>query len=253
MARQRRHKTRRRRRGRFRGLYSLLSVLLVAAAVIGASVVFFRVNEVTVEGNSRYTDQEVVEASGIRTGDNLVGLSKSEIAGKIRTGLPYVESVSVHRKFPDGVELTVRERLAVASVTSSSGRWLISSQGKLLEQHSGQRVVEIRGFGAISPYAGGSLQVREEDSATLSYVLELLTALEKRELLSKCTVLDCTSDTYLTLNYDIYVLKLPRGCDYDYKLRLLLNALGHENMPQGVPGTFDFTIDEKSVNFRPQH
>ena len=252
MARQRRHKTRRRRRGRFRGLYSFLSVLLVAVAVIAACVVFFRVNEVTVEGNVRYTVQEVVEASGIQTGDNLVSLSKSEIASRIRTKLPYVESVSIHRKFPDGVELTVRERSAVASVTSSSGRWLISSQGKLLEKQSDQQVVEIYGFGAVSPYAGGTLQVREKEMATLSYALELLTALENRELLSLCTTLDCSADTYLVLKYDIYVLKLPRGCDYDYKLRMLINALGHENMPQGVPGTFDFTIDEKSVNFTPE-
>ena len=51
MARQRRHSTRRRRRGRFSGLYRLLSILAVAAAIAVACVVFFRINEVTVAGN----------------------------------------------------------------------------------------------------------------------------------------------------------------------------------------------------------
>lgn len=250
MARQRRHKSRGKRRGRLRGLYQFLTVLLAAAAVIVACVVFFRVNEVEVEGNGRYTAEEVVEASGIKTGDNLVGLSKSQVASRIRTRLPYVEAVTVRRKFPDGVELTVRERSAAASVPSGSGRWLISSQGKLLEQDRGQQVVEISGLGALSPYAGGTMQVREDKTATLTYTLELLTALENRDLLRDCTRLDCTSDLYMVLYYDIYKLKLPRGCDYDYKLRMLLDALSHEKLPQGVPGTFDFTVKEDSVFFQ---
>ena len=58
MAQERRHKSRsRRRRGRFGFFYKLLSVLLVAAALTTACVVFFRVNNITVIGNSRYTVQ----------------------------------------------------------------------------------------------------------------------------------------------------------------------------------------------------
>ena len=251
MARQRSHKVRRRRRGRFRGLYQLFTLLLAVAAIIAACVVFFRVNEVTVKGNIRYTSEEVVEASGIREGDNLVAMSKGQVASLIRTRLPYVESVSIRRRFPDGVELTVKERAAVASVSSSTGRWLISSQGKLLEQQKNQQVLEINGLGALSPYAGGTLQVREGKQATRDYVLQLLTALENRELLRRCTRLDCSSDLYLTLQFDIYRLKLPRGGDYDYLLRLLLNALDSEKMPQGVPGVFDFTVKDGEVYFRP--
>ena len=37
-----------------------LAVLAVAVALVVACVVFFRVNEVTVAGNVRYTAQEIV-------------------------------------------------------------------------------------------------------------------------------------------------------------------------------------------------
>lgn len=250
MARQRKHRTYRRRRGRFRGLYRLLSILLVAAAVVAACLVFFRVNTVTVEGGVRYTAEEIVAASGIRTGDNLVALSKSQVAEKIRTELPYVESVSIRRKLPDGVVLTVKERSAAASVSGSGSHWLISSQGKLLEQENGQDVVMVMGLQALSPYAGGTVMVAEKDEATLSYVLEILTALESREMLPLCTELDCTSDVSITLKYGIYELKMPRGGDYDYMLRLLRSALESEKMPQGVPGVFDFTVKDGEVYFR---
>ena len=250
MARQRSHRTRRRRRGRFRGLYQLLTILLVAAAVLVACLVFFRVNGVSVEGNSRYTADEVVAASGIQNGDSLVAMSKSQIASQIRTGLPYVESVAIQRKYPDLVVLTVKERSAAASVSGGGRRWLISSQGKLLEEATDQAVVEIIGLDAVSPYAGDNMQVAEEDAATLGYVLDLLTVLERRELLGQCTTLDCGSNVSMTLRYGIYELKLPRDGDYDYLIRLLLAALADERMPQDVPGTFDFTVKEHEVFFR---
>ena len=68
MARQRRHSRPSRRRGRFGGLYKALSVLMITAAIIVACVVFFRVNAIQVEGNVRYTPEEIIDASGIEWG-----------------------------------------------------------------------------------------------------------------------------------------------------------------------------------------
>lgn len=248
---QRRHRSRRRRRGQFGGLYRFLAVIAVLAAVIAACVIFFRINHVSVQGNTRYTAEEIVQASGLKTGDNLVAISKGQIASAIRTQLPYVESVSIYRKLPDGVEITVRERVAVASLDSGSGRWLISSQGKLLEPAEDHPVITIRGLKAQSPYAGGNVEVKEEDANTLDHVLALLTALEEKEMISDCDELDCSPNTYLTLTWKIYTLKFPRGGDYPYMLRLVEAALNHEDMPKNLPGTFDLTVREDGVHFKP--
>ena len=250
MAAQRRRRSRHRRRGRFGGLYRFLAVLAVVAAVVAACVIFFRINGVTVQGNSRYTAEEIVAASGIKNGDNLIALSKGKIASAIRTQLPYVESGSIYRRLPDTVELTVRERVAVASVDSSSGRWLISSQGKVLEQAVDHPVITIVGMDAQNPYAGGNLTVAEEDENTLEHILSLLTALEEKGMLAGCDVLDCTPAAYMTLTWDIYTIKFPRGGDYPYMLRLIDAALAHENMPENEPGTFDLTVDDNAVHFK---
>ncbi len=250
MAAQRRRHSRRRRRGQFSGLYRFFAVLAVIAAVVAACVIFFRVNTVTVIGNSRYTVQEVVEASGIVAGDNLVALSKGQIASTIRTKLPYVESVSIRRVLPDGVEITVGERVAVASVNSSDGRWLISSQGKLLEKAADHKVVTVVGLTAQAPYAGNTMEVPEEQSNTLDHVLTLLSALEERDMLADCNTLDCTPTSYMTLTWDIYTIKFPRGGDYPYMLRLIDMALEHEKMPQNEPGTFDLTVEDNAVHFK---
>ena len=253
MARQRRHARYRRRRGRFSGLYKVLSVLLAAAAVVLACVVFFRVNSVEVSGNVRYTAEEIIEASGIMTGDNLVTLSRSRVSAAICTKLPYVENVSVKKVLPDGVVLRVSERVAAASVESAEGRWLISAQGKLLEKDNGAaKSVTIRGLTAVGPYPGGMIQVAGEEETTLGYVTELLTQLESHGWLELCTSLDCSAVTSMTLDYGIYQVKLPRGGDYNYFLSLTESALASGVIPDGVGGSLDLTVTEGKVYFRPR-
>ena len=252
MARQRRHTRSRRRRGRFSGLYKVLSVLLAAAAVVLACVVFFRVNNLEVSGNVRYTAQEIIEASGIKTGDNLVTLSRSRVSAAICTKLPYVENVTIKKVLPDGVVLRVSERVAAASVESAEGRWLISAQGKLLEKDdSGTKSVTINGLTAVGPYPGGMLQVTEEEETTLSYVTQLLTQLETHGWLGQCTALDCSAATSMMLEYGIYRVKLPRGGDYNYCLSLTESALDSGKIPEGVGGLLDLTVVEGKVYFRP--
>ena len=251
MARQRKHSRPSHRRGRFGGLYKVLSALLIAGAVVVACVVFFRVNAVEVTGNVRYTVQEVVDASGVKTGDNLITLSRSRISTSIRAQLPYVESVSIHRAYPDKLVIRVTERVASASVDSAEGRWLISSQGKLLEKDNGSvKTVQIDGLTAVSPFAGGMLQVAEGEQATLGYVKELLAAVENYGMLEQSTRIECGSATSMTLYYGIYRIKLPRGGDYSYYLSLTQAALDSGKLPEGVPGTLDLTITEGKVNFK---
>ena len=256
MARQRRHSRPSRRRGRFSGLYKVLSVLLAAAAVAAACIVFFRVNTIEVAGNVRYTAEEVVEASGIQQGDNLIILPSMRISALIQTKLPYVERVAIQPRYPDGVTIRVTERVAAAVVDSAEGPWLISSQGKLLEKDDGSvQAVRITGLTAVGAYAGGMLQAAEEEQLTLEYVKELLVVLEQQGILTQCTALDCTAAASMTLHYGIYRLRLPRGGDYSYYIQLARSALsqGLEDgkILEGQGGLLDLTVSEGRARFRP--
>ena len=256
LARQRRHSRPVRRRGRFGGLYKVLSVLLAAGAVAGACIVFFRVNTIQVEGNVRYTAPEVIDASGVKQGDNLIALPGGRVSAAIRAQLPYVEGVTLQRSYPDGLIIRVTERVAAASVGSAEGRWLISAQGKLLEMDNGSvHTVRIEGLTAVGPYAGGMVQTAEEDSLTLEYVKELLGVLEGQGMLEHCTQLDCTSAASMTLHYGIYRLKLPRGGGYEYYIQLARAALskGLESgvIQDGQGGSLDLTVMDGKAHFLP--
>ena len=51
------------RRSRVRIVFVVLMILLIAAALVGACTVFFRVEFVEVDGNERYSDEQILEAA----------------------------------------------------------------------------------------------------------------------------------------------------------------------------------------------
>jgi hypothetical protein len=120
-----------------------------------------------------------------------------------------------------------------------------------LEEATDQDVLLVTGVPAVSPYAGGNLQVAEEDESTREHVLSLLLALEEQGMLADSTLLDCYHSTYMLLYWDIYTIKLPRGGDYNYLLRFVQSALSSQDMPKNQPGTLDLTVKEGELYFKP--
>ena len=117
-------------------LSRLVIMLAVVAAIVFGVAVFFKVSDVEVQGNTLYSAQQIITASGIEKGDNLLTVNKAEIAGNIMAQLPYVEKVSVGRSMPDTIVLRVEESTVTFAVSTDTNTiWLINAQGKALERY----------------------------------------------------------------------------------------------------------------------
>ena len=130
----RRHSKRRRRRGGFGFLYKLLSVLLICSAIIVAMTLFFRVGDIVVTGQKRYTAEEIQAASGVELGSNMYLLNKYDVVRAITGELPYIEDIRVNRKLPDTLLIEVRESGRPFALVQDGSAWLISANGKIVEQ-----------------------------------------------------------------------------------------------------------------------
>lgn len=116
MASMRHNRKRKRGRRRFSLLFKLLcAAALVAAATLGATV-FFQVETIAVAGNSRYSSQEVIDASGVQVGDNLFQMNKNQISQRILQQLPYIGAVSPQRSLPSTLTIQVTEIAAAARI-----------------------------------------------------------------------------------------------------------------------------------------
>lgn len=277
MSAARKSKRSRRNRGRFSFLFKLLTIVAVVAAMTVGATVFFKVEQVVVEGNQRYTAQEVDNASGIQIGDNLFRLNKYQIKSDILQTLPYVEGVSIVRRLPSTVAITVHEWDAVARIaytplpesavvekteeegetppveTAEEGQmWLVSVGGKLLEvAPEDSQAILVSGLTVLSPKAGTMLAVPQEQQDKLNCLLALLDALEAREQLSFVTEIDLTAAAQVRMRYDNrFWVKMPVNGDFTYCLRAL-----EEVVKQRAPnekGTMDMTREDYAVVYSPE-
>lgn len=257
MARQRRHNRTRRARGRFRGLYQFICILLILGAVFAACIVFFRVQHIQVEGQHRYTQEEIIRVSGVEEGDYLVLLDKYRIQRQIRAQLPYVERVSPRRVLPDTVVITVVETTAAAALQHQDKWWLVSSSGKLLETVSQQQAAGypiVTGVDLLTPEAGANALVSEEEQNRWDCALNLLTALEQREQISQLNHLECGAGSFTARYAQTYTLLLPTTIDYScvtteqfsYFLSQLEHVLSDLAEAKGGQDLVDFTLWEST-------
>ena len=114
---QRKRRRRRSRHGPGR-VYLILTCAVICAAVILALTVFFKINRVAVEGNTHYTEGEILEVVSVSTGDNLFFVKSEEVSREILDKLPYVKSVKINRKLPDTLVLSITESTPAAAVQS---------------------------------------------------------------------------------------------------------------------------------------
>lgn len=242
-----RKRTQRRNRGRLGPLFKLLCVLTVILALTVGATVFFRVETVSVSGNQRYTQEEIIAASGIGLGDNLYGLNKVRIDQNIRTTLPYIGDLTINRALPSTILITVTEWDAVAQVMAPDGEqaaaaqeelsggnpeaepkplaqeaWLISVKGKLLEPApADSEAIPVTGLTAIEPKAGSMLRVPESEKPRLSALTGLLEALEEEELCAQISGIRLESTQLVFRFLDRFDVKMGLNDDFRYDARLI--------------------------------
>ncbi len=114
----------------------LVTAVAVSLAVLFGVSIFFKVDmdKVTVAGADQYSVNQVIEASGIQNGNNLLTLSNARISGRIMAKLPYVDEVRVGIKLPDTVHIEIKEVDVVYAVEATDGNWwLINADGKVVD------------------------------------------------------------------------------------------------------------------------
>lgn len=127
----------------------LLQLAVVLAVVLAISMglsVFFKVEKVVVYGNNAYSAWTIQEASGIENGERLLSINNARASGKIRTNLPYVDTVRIGIKLPDTVNIYVTEYDVAYAIEAQDGTWwLMTSDGQVVEEIA---------LGNISSYTG---------------------------------------------------------------------------------------------------
>lgn len=210
----------------------IFTVIIAVGVLVALSLtVLFKIETITVSGDTRYTAEQIVEASGVNTGDNLWRTTSRDVTEKLSAALPYVGSARVVRKIPSGAEIVITETTPVYSIASNKRYILIDENDKVLEEHAAKRgeTVLIKGVETLNTKAGTLLTVKSPES--LEAAKEIIAEANASEI--KLTEADVTDTNLLTAVYGGRIkLEFGSRSDMGSKLKMakeIIAKLDKEN------------------------
>jgi hypothetical protein len=232
--------------------------------IIGLSA-FLRVTEVRISGNSHYSYDSIVEASGITRGDGLMFMNTDRISQNIRRELPYISDANVTRSLPNAVNIEIFESTPVATIYFAGDLLLIDQTGRILDIYTGvsdsilelngTKMIQIRGVEIESAVAGNQPRVSGLIAETaFQHMQDILIAMVNEGITDDVNFLDVSNIVNINFGYmNMYRVILGGIRDLRHKLGILPSTIArvHAEYP-GTPVVISMTDPSGNVNFWPE-
>lgn len=262
----------------------IIIIILVLLFLIFGSI-FFRVEDFSMSGSGKYESDEIIAASGIEEGDSLMWISVKKSEKSILKKLPYIESVTIKRRFPHTVTVEYKQVETIYGVCVGD-KWVLTDPSfkvlEILEAKPEETAMLIK-MPAASVCEPGSVLVFEEENANEAagdestaaqtekddkksesgedsgYVLpidrfnQIMTEVNSTSLKGKVTEVDVSDEGALSIVYDGRIrIKLGAAVQLADKLKLAAGALQNEDkIDPTEKGTLDVSIADEAY-FRPE-
>ncbi len=105
--------------------YALALLMIVLLAFIGLRL-FAKTTEISVVGNTTYTREEIIQASGITVGKRLYGIDDNRIEAQLLASYPLLQSVQILKNGFYGVTIEVTEKEPVYYLEDEVLRYTLS-------------------------------------------------------------------------------------------------------------------------------
>ena len=244
-----RDETRVPRRSSFSG--PLMFAVAIVAAIFVMSV-FFRVSDIQVKGNVHYTPEEIIRASAIEEGDNLFFFDRIATISRALSKLPYIEDISVERRLPNKVIITVEESSALAYLELGDEQWTLDHRckvlGKAAEGETGT-LIPVVGIRPGTLMIGEQMETEDQDKDEVEYLAAVLDQIEARGLTEHITQIDFSDPQSPEFRYeDRYTVVLGPESGLEHKFGMFVTVL--EKLKAGDVGVIDIS-DGTTAHFSP--
>ncbi len=241
-------KRNKRRKRRLLIFFSAFMIIALAVLVVLSATVLFPVKNIIVEGKCAYTQEEIISASGIED-DNILMLSSGKVKSRISKRLPLSGKITVKKKFPDTVTITVNAAVPTYYFVSDDIYYITDAEYKVIKKDVSAeedcKYLKISDFTAAEP--GNKVDLGDED-------LEQLTDILKRaaDFGFSVTAVDVSDDlNFKMIISDKLLVLLGSSMDLDNKMLHLSASL--PEMASNAQGTIDlrnWASDKAQAVFR---
>ena len=242
-----------RRRRRRSPLAKLFTFCLISFVLFMGVSVFFRVSVIDVEGDTRYSREEIIQASGVDYGARLFLLNSAAAESGIRSNLSHVETVEVNRRFPGRLEIAVQDATPLAAVRTENGYLILDREARVLARGEAQpaaNLIKIWGVVPILPVEGEVLSLGDEEREKVQYLRALLSAIYQERVAYRVESIDLSRVNDLRLNYDgRFEVHFGPNRLVDEKVRAMIRV--GEALDEDEQGVIDLS-QGRNAYFRPE-
>lgn len=225
--------------------YAILSLVLIIVFCVLSMTVLFNIAQIEVEGESYYSEQRIIDATGIELQDNMFRTNTGKIEARMMRELPRIKSINIRRVLMDKIVIEVEEAVPRAVVPVGGDYAVLDADSKVLEITPVQPLDLILLSGcAVTQYEPGTVAVFEnEESAEL--ISTVLAALEQADMLADTVELNVEKRYDIIFRYgEYFTCELGDTDKLDIKLKMFRAVL--DVNPADVTATIDVSNTEEA-------
>lgn len=217
-----------------------IAVLLIVCCILSVTL-FFKIDNIVIDGKTRYDNNEILKYCGVETGQNLILCDTETGVREIQEKFPYIGTVDIERKLFNTVIVHVKEA-EPASIIESKGNYIIlSAEGKILEIADEKKYDVPILKGAKVKDAKLSSTVKYEDDSLQKIIQEVIEAINDHGI-ENVKEIDISNPANIRFTYSDKITVLigtPENIDYKLKTAVLIIE---KNLDDNAEGTLDVSL-----------
>lgn len=215
----------------YRRLFLVVSCLLVVFSfffgVYFLLSKFFSVKNISIQGESKYSDSEIISAGKIGIGSSMLFLNSKNIENNIYKSLADIDNIKISKKFPNKLVVGVESAKPTYHLKVDDGYIVISSKDKFLTKVSEppEGTIGIVGMECEVTEIG---KVNYKNTELKSLFEEILGTFKDNGI-NDISEIDVSDLQNITLIYDNRIrINLGNKEDIDYKILTLKEILNNK-------------------------
>lgn len=231
-------------------LMSLLALICLIKVILG----FLPVKYFVCEGDTHYEVLEISSASGIKAGDKLYRIDKSDVEENILQKCPYVKTVKITTKFPNTVCFVIEEKEPGWYLEFGDDFFSLDYDMELLVKEDEDKKIIERGLTKlvlpdleeviisenkdkpnVPIFSSDDEQVRKES-------LKIIDTFRTHSIKSRLSKLDISNRFEISLEIDnSFEVSFGDMANFDIKMKALMRVLDEAELAGFIGGTLTWT------------
>lgn len=181
----------------------MIAVTIIIGAMLALSLSpLFKLEKIEVEGNSKVTNEEIINLSKIQKGNNIFLVNNNSVINKIKEN-SYIENVKIKKLLPDRIVIEVEERQATYALKYEEKYIYINNQGYILEiAESTNNLPQILSYRTSIDKIKVGGRLSEEDLELLGTVLKIMEAANNNGIGNLITSIDIANKNDIILRIE---------------------------------------------------